>query len=140
MLCTQIPDDNEALRDDQLPVPFKLDQDTVFDLIWPGTFVGLKSPKNSIEPFILCKIISNDTASETLTDTNGHTIIKGEKYAEVVYLQKTIQRGCKVKYEMPKKSPNVYLHIGEVAVTNIEVNVDLSMHVNEYIYVSNATL
>ena len=75
-----------------------------------------------------------------MKDGKGHVIQAGEKYAEVAYLEKKSQRGKVVKYANLRKENTVYIHVAEVAVTNIDVNEDLQMDISEYIYVSESTL
>ena len=40
---------------------------------------------------------------ENLTEENGHHILSGEQYLEIVYLQKKEQKKTKVEYQHPKK-------------------------------------
>ena len=131
---------NEALDDATvLQQNFCLDTDTVFDLVWTGTFIALKSAKKAIEPFVLCRVLNKGIAASELKDGHGHLIYAGSKYAEVEYLTKECQRGKKVKYSKSKQAP-VLIYINEVAVTNIDMDPNLNMCMSEYIYVSEAVL
>ena len=77
---------DEDADDDQIDEStFSLNEDTVFELVEPGTFVGMRSPCNAIEPFFIVQVVSKGTAPETISDVNGHTILCGEQYAEVCY-------------------------------------------------------
>ena len=85
-------------------------QYTIFELTEPGTYVGLRSPPNSIEQFFIAEVINKAIASEDITDTYGHYIVAGESFLEVMYLQQVASKiGKRVKYIKPKK--NVLLFI-----------------------------
>ena len=61
---------------------------TVFELVKPGTYVGMRSPTNAIESFLIAEVQNKGIAKENLTNENGHHILSGEQYLEIVYLQK----------------------------------------------------
>ena len=67
---------------------WSLNQDTVFELIEPGTFVAVRSSTNAFEPFYLIEIVDKGIASYNITDSYGHMILKCERYAEGIYLEK----------------------------------------------------
>ena len=76
---------------------------TVFELVKPRTYVGMRSPTNAIESFLIAEVQNKGIAKENLTDENGHHILSGEQYLEIVYLQKKKeQKKTKVKYQHPK--------------------------------------
>ena len=50
-------DDDDEYKDDDLVDSYLLHQDTVFELLKPGTFVGLRSPPKTIEPFVIAEVI-----------------------------------------------------------------------------------
>ena len=60
----------------------------MFELVESHTFVGMESPHNATEPFFIVEAVSKGTAAEAISDANGHTILFGEQYVEVCYLQK----------------------------------------------------
>ena len=60
----------------------------MFELVEPRTFVGMKSPHNTTEPFFIVEAVSKGTAAEAISEVNGHTILCSEQYVEVCYLQK----------------------------------------------------
>ena len=43
-----------------------MDQNTVFEIIEPGTFIGMKSPPNAIEPFFVAETLQKGTTEEDL--------------------------------------------------------------------------
>ena len=50
---------DEEADDDQIDEStFSLNQDTVFELVEPGTFVGMRSPHNATEPFFIAEFIN----------------------------------------------------------------------------------
>ena len=49
--------------------------------------------------FFIAEVQNKGIAKENLTDENGHHILSGEQYLEIVYLQKK----TKVEYQHPKK-------------------------------------
>ena len=58
-------DDNDKYEGDDLVDSYPLHQDTVFELLEPGTFVGLRNPSNAIEPFFIAEVISKGFAEKT---------------------------------------------------------------------------
>ena len=70
------------------PTELHLHQITVFEIIEPGTFIRMKSPPNTIEPFFIAEILWKGTAKEDLHNENGHILLEGEIYAEINYLEK----------------------------------------------------
>ena len=60
----------------------------MFELVKLGTYVGMRSPINTIESFFITEVQNKGIAKENLTDENGHHILSGEQYLEIVYLQK----------------------------------------------------
>ena len=96
-------------------------------IVDPGTFVGIRSPPNAIEPFFIVKVFDKGAAQEGMPDANGHYILSGEQYAEVGYLQK-------------KRWVTARLHVAEVFVTNVALDEDLSMDIYEYQSIFDAAL
>ena len=83
-----VENDNYDDVEDGEQLPFTLNTHTVFELLKPGNFVGLRSPQKSIEMFFICEVIDKGVASENLTDAYGHRILASERYAEIKYLEK----------------------------------------------------
>ena len=86
-------DDDNEYEDDDLVENYLLHQDTVFDLLEPSTFfVGLQSPPKCYWPFFIAEVISKGFAKKNMADQFGHSVMAGEMYAKVVYLQKSVKR------------------------------------------------
>ena len=81
-------DENDENEDESEPTELHLHQITVFEIIEPGTFIRMKSPPNTIEPFFIAEILWKGTAKEDLHNENGHIFLEGEIYAEINYLEK----------------------------------------------------
>ena len=71
----------------------------MFELVKLGTYVGMRSPINTIESFFITEVQNKGIAKENLTDENGHHILSGERHLEIVYLQK--KRTKKGKSKIP---------------------------------------
>ena len=80
---------------------FRLNQDTIFELVDPGTYVGIRSPPNAIEPFFVVEVFSKGIAKEALCDASGHSILSDEHYAKVGYLQKQDEKEHIFKIPVP---------------------------------------
>ena len=65
---------------------FALNYDTMFELVEPGTYIGMRSPTNAIESFFIAEVQIKGIAKENLTDENGHHILSGQQYLEIVNL------------------------------------------------------
>ena len=119
---------------------FLLDTNTVAELVQPGTFIAVRSPSNAIECFFLCEVIETDIAKCTMSDDGGHIVVKGERYAKVLYLQKKSESKKHAKYERPQKQTETLIHIAEVFATNILVDANLKMDIGEYQSILSAAL
>ena len=104
----------------------------VNEVIERETFVGLRSPPRSIELFFVVKVINKEIANEMMKDSYGHIIAKGEPYLTVVYLEFKSQSRKNVQFGMSRNLTPAYIHIGEVFVTNIQMDENLSMDIQEY--------
>ena len=114
-------------------------EDNMFELIWQNTYIALRSSRISIEPFILCCVVDKGIARERMADEHGHAILIGSKFIKVIYLSKAEQRAKHVRFVKTKQSPAL-IYVAEVAVTNVELDENLCMHIDEYNYVSEAVL
>ena len=47
---------------------FAVNHDTVFELVEPGTYVGLRSPINAVESFFIAEVQNKGIAKENLTN------------------------------------------------------------------------
>ena len=59
--------DDDDVDDDYIDEqPFSLNRDTVFELVDPGTFVGVRSPPNAIELFLffIVEVLEKGTATD----------------------------------------------------------------------------
>ena len=59
---------------------FVINQDTVFDLVEPGNFVGMRFPPNAIEYFFVAEVMDNGIAENNMIDEISHTFMPGELY------------------------------------------------------------
>ena len=101
---------------------FALNHDTMFELVKPGTYAGMRSPTNAIESFFIAEVQNKGIAKENLTNENGHHILSEEQYFEIVYQQKKEQKKTKVKYQNPKKYKLIFIHIAEVFISNVAMD------------------
>ena len=74
---------------------FAVNHDTVFELVEPGTYVGLRSPINAVESFFIAEVQNKGIAKENLNDKNGHHILSGEQYLDIVSLHQKEQKKTK---------------------------------------------
>ena len=61
-LFDDVSDIQEIIDDEQEEHAFWLNQDTIFELVEPGTFVGIWSPPNTIEPFFIAEVFHRGVA------------------------------------------------------------------------------
>ena len=139
-LFDDVSDIQEIIADEQDKPAFQLNQDTIFELVEPGTFVEIQSPPNATEPFFIVEVFHRGVAQENLFDSNGHSIVSGEHYAEVDYLQKNNEKKRIVSYTRPEKQQSIYIHIAEIFVRIVALNEDLCMDIDEYQSILNAAL
>ena len=106
----------------------------VYEGVEPDSYVGLRPSATSMELFYVCKVMSKNIATKEEIDDFGHVIATGEPYLTVVYLDYQTESHKYVKFGIPSKNKlkRIYVHIGEVFATNIEIKDDLTMDINEY--------
>ena len=117
---------------------WSLNTDSIYKLVEPGTFVGLRSPSNSIEPFFVAEILNKNIATDAMMDDFGHAILAGEKYAEIIYLDSDIRKK-KIKYKQPRRIKQIFVHMDEIFITNIALDTNLVMNMEEF-HAINAAL
>ena len=91
----------------------------------------------SLNHFSLLSLL---TATEAISDVNCHTILCGEQYVEVCYLQKWDEKRNIARYQQSKKFQSIYTHIAETFVTNIALDADLCTEFYEYQSILDAAL
>ena len=57
-------DDNENQDENDNDDGFKLHSDTVFELLDPGIYVGLRTPENALETFYIAEVIQKGANSK----------------------------------------------------------------------------
>ena len=62
----EVEEENYEDYDQEYTNAYSLHQNTVFELLEPGTFVGLRSPPNAIEPFFIAQILSKGLAEKNI--------------------------------------------------------------------------
>ena len=93
----EVEEENYEDDDQEYTDAYSLHKNTVFGLLEPGTFVGLRSSPNAIEPFFITQILSKGLAEKNMINEFDHSVLAGEMYAEVIYLQKLLERKKPVK-------------------------------------------
>ena len=99
----------------------------------------MRSTTNALELFYLAEVVGKGTASQNMQDQNGHTILSNEMYIQVIYLQKKSESLKGVKYQRSQSDP-VLIHVPEIFATNIAINGNLQMDIEEYQAISSAAL
>ena len=128
---TEIVDEESTRKEREVPDDLLLP--IVYEVVTPGDFVALRSESQSLEQFYIVQVVSKDVAqSYDVKDNHGHLIAKGQPYFSVNYLEKSVKSTKKnIKYTY-SKTKSVYVHVGEVFATNIQVDEKLSMSAAEY--------
>ena len=111
-----------------------IQESTLFKLIRPGSFVALRSPPNSVEPYYIAEVQEKGMAIENLRDNFGHCIVQGEQFATIRYLDRgseSLKKGT-VKFQRQRKDADVFIHLAEILATNIELNESLTMKISEH--------
>ena len=136
----EVEEENYEDDDQEYTDAYSLHKNTVFGLLEPGTFVGLRSSPNAIEPFFITQILSKGLAEKNMINEFDHSVLAGEMYAEVIHLQKLLERKKPVKYQKPKKHQIVFIQTYKIFMTNICMSEDLTQSSEEYYSVFKAAL
>ena len=67
-------------------------KDSFFPHIKKGSSVALYSPPQASELFYLCKVLSCETTTTSISDANDHTVLQGMKYIRAYYLEKVKEK------------------------------------------------
>ena len=67
-------------------------KESFFSHIKKGSYVALYSPPQASELFYLCKVLSCETATTSISDANDHTVLQGMKYIRDYYLEKVKEK------------------------------------------------
>ena len=62
--------------------------ESFFSHIEKGLYIALYSPPQASELFYLCKVLSCETATTSISDANNHTVLEGMKYIWAHYWKK----------------------------------------------------
>ena len=130
------PSDDSSIDGVEEELPQYADADPVshplvFEIIQEGTFVAMRSAKNSTELFYISEVVGKGVAPTYIEDASGHGIAAGEVYVTVKYLEKQSEKKDKVIYKYSKAKPS-YIHMGEIFATNIQMLYNLTMPISEY--------
>ena len=125
-------EDNEEEGEEDIVVREVHRIEYLYDVIDSGTFVAMRCPANSLEQFFVGEVLMKEMAVENINDSNGHFILKGEKYLEVQYLEKKYEGKQFIEYIRSKQSTS-FIHLGEVFACQVELNLDLKMKHCEYL-------
>ena len=102
----------------------------LFEIITPDSYIGLRSPPESLELFFAAKVVSKDIATDYIEDTNCHGILPGERYVTVQYLGKDKESFSEVKYKLVKGYS--FIHLEEIFETTLQISDNLVMKMTEY--------
>ena len=105
-----------------------LDKNVVYDIIEPETYIGLRCPPESMELLYVVEVLEKGVDIKAPSSC----ILKGEKYVKVRYLEKTHESTRSVKFNISKYFPPAFVNLGEIFTTNIGLDNNLNMHINEY--------
>ena len=67
-------------------------KESFFSHIEKGSYVALYSPPQASELFYLCKVLSCETTTTSISDANDHTVLQGMKYIRAHYLEKVKEK------------------------------------------------
>ena len=125
-------DDDEDIVRNKEPIPDEQCLPVIFEMVEPGTFVGLRSHSESYEEFFIVEIVYKSIAKDIEKDSHGHIIAKGDPFFCVNYLEKSAKSTVTtVKYNR-SKATSVFINVGEVFAPNIGLSEKLTMPGSEY--------
>ena len=104
----------------------------MYEVIENGDYIGLRCPPESIEFFYVVEVLQKGIASKTI-QTSSSKIFEGEPYIKVKYLERTCEGKNFVKF---KNLPPVYINLGEVFATHIQMSQKQFTFVNINHYVN----
>ena len=83
-----------------------IDTTVLYDMIYPGTSVALRSPPESIESLYILKVIEKFTAEKNMSDIYGQRVLSSEKCISGYCLNRVLESKSNVKFSITK-NPNL---------------------------------
>ena len=126
--------DEEDVVASMAPIPDEVCLPIIYEMIEPGTFVGIRSGEVTMEEFYVAEVVFKKVADDYVSDNHGHRIGKGQPYVCVNYLEKSVKSTNRtVKYSRSKLT-SVFIDIGDNVIfePNVQLSEHLTMPMTEY--------
>ena len=91
----------------------EIPKESLFSCIKKGACVALYSPPQASELFCLCKVLSCETATASISDANDHTVLQGMKYIRAHYLEKVKEKKNLVHYKRLSKKKKFFFFLSK---------------------------
>ena len=101
-----------------------------------GPFIALYSVPQAPELFYLCKVISCETTTESISDAYDHSILKGMKYVKVDYLEKVKEKKGLVYYKL-LISKKIFVLPEQIFYPDVPVSAEFTLNTKYYQFLSD---
>ena len=120
--------EDEINDDDEV----NIDTSMIFSWIDEGSYVAIRSPVGSLDFFFIMKILKKGIATENMSESaNEHFVLEGESYLIGRWYSFQYEKKSYVQYEA-KNTEDALINVAEVFHTNIEINENFQMNINDY--------
>ena len=100
----------------------------IFNFITVPSFASLYSG-SSIKPLYFVQVTGKGIAEEDISDPYGHSVAKGERYCEGLYLKLVRSRSTKVK-RFSRLPNGIVIAPDEIYDTHVDLNDDLELDIS----------
>ena len=114
----------------------EIPKESFFSCIKKGACVALYSPPQASELFCLCKVLSCETATASISDANDHTVLQGMKYIRAHYLEKVKEKKNLVHYKRLSKK-EIFLLPEQIFYPDVPASEELTLDTKDYQFLSD---
>ena len=117
--------DDSEYQQNEIPI------DSFFFNRKEGAFTALYSPPQATGLFYLSKVLSWETATESISNANDHSILKGMKYVKVNYLEKVKEKKSLVYYKL-FTNKEICVKPEQIFYPDAPVSAELTLNTKDY--------
>ena len=114
----------------------EIPKELFFSHIKKGLYIALYSPPQASELFYLCKVLSCETATTSISDANDHTVLQGIKYIRAHYLEKVKEKKNLVHYKLLSKK-EIFVLPEQIFYPDVPVSDKLTLDTKDYQFLSD---
>ena len=114
----------------------KISRNSFFLNLEEGAFIALYPPPQATELFYLCMVLTCETATESISNANDHSILKGMKDVKVNYLEKVKEKKGFAYYKLFTDKEKIVL-AEQTFYLDVLASAELTLNIKDYQFLSD---